>query len=91
MKTTTFRHENVLSDGTFSNKSGAVVTTASVTMSYNNESGGCGLSGCNCSPGHWLSIVKARTDDGIVEGFTIHFDNKNEMDEHIALIQMERQ
>jgi hypothetical protein len=90
MKTTTYRHENVLPDGTFSDKRGAVHTTPVTTMSYDSPRGGCGLPHCGCSPGHWISINKGRTDDGVVEGYNIKFDNKDEMDQYLLDNGMER-
>ena len=72
-----FRHENVLPDGTFSNQSGSVETKGKIIMSQ--ENGGCSLSHCSCSEGHWISICAPRTPDGVVEGIKVIFDNKAEM------------
>lgn len=79
MKVETFKHENVLPDGTFSDKSGAVRVKGGIRMSQNN--GGCGLDACRCSDGHWITIAKPRTKDGIVEGLCVRFDNQLEMEE----------
>lgn len=82
MKIERIRHENVLPDGTFSNERGAVVTTGSVRMSQ--ENGGCEIETCHCSDGHWLSIIQPRTDDGVVEGIKMIFNDKAEMDAFLA-------
>lgn len=79
MRIETHKYEGVNPNGTFSNGlGGAVVTEGRLTQSARN--GGCGLDGCNCSPGHYISITKPRTEDGIVEGITVVFDNQEEMD-----------
>ena len=83
MKKNTYRHENVLPDGTFSDRGGAVHTEPTTSMSYDSPRGGCGSPHCSCSPGHWISICNGRTDDGVVEGCTFHFDNKDEMDQYL--------
>ena len=77
MKIKTFRHENVLPNGTFADRDGAVEVSGKIVMSQN--SGGCGLDTCNCSEGHWITIVKPRTSDGIVEGVSVKFDDMKEM------------
>lgn len=77
MKIESFKHENVLPNGTFSDKSGAVETNGKILMSP--PDGGCTIEGCGCSKGHWLTIVKPRTEDGVVEGMTVFFDNFAEM------------
>ena len=81
MHTKTFKHENVLPDGTFKDQPGAVVTNGKTNMSAPN--GGCGLPGCNCSPGHYIAVIKPRTENGIVEDITIHFRDKEEMNTFI--------
>lgn len=78
MKVEAFKHEGVKPDGTFENKAGAVYTKGRIIMS--RENGGCDLHGCTCSEGHWITIVEPRTEDGIVEGVKVMFDNKSEMD-----------
>ena len=70
-----FRHANVLADGRIIG-GGSVETKGSIRMS--SENGGCGLSGCHCSDGHWIMIASPRTDDGVVEGMTVKFDNYDE-------------
>lgn len=77
MKIKTFKHENVLPNGTFANQNGAVEVKGVITMSKKN--GGCGLKSCHCSDGHWITIVKPRTDDGVVEGIRVEFDDMTEM------------
>ncbi len=81
MKIETFKHENVLPDGTFSDKLGAVETKGRIVMSATN--GGCGSKGCHCSDGHWISIVKPRTEQGTIEGMKVKFDSKAEMNKFL--------
>lgn len=69
-------HTNVNRDGTFSNKTGAVVTTGSVRMSKGE---GCGLYGCHCSDGYWITICMP-LKRGKIEGINITFSSKEEMD-----------
>ncbi|TXH42371.1 MAG: hypothetical protein E6Q97_35875 [Desulfurellales bacterium] len=45
------------------------------------ENGGCEIDGCHCSDGHWLTIAKPRTEEGIVEGLKVQFENKSEMEQ----------
>jgi len=52
--------------------------------------GGCGAEGCPCSPGHWISRVHLRTEDGVVFGYTAHFDSRQEL-EAADLDEIERQ
>lgn len=47
---------------------------------YSAPEGGCGSRGCNCSPGHWLSVIEPRTPDGVVAGYTAHFDSRAELE-----------
>ena len=76
MKIETFKHENVLPDGTFSDQPGAVVTGGAVRMSINT---GCGLPACNCSEGCWITICTPRDDNGTIFGIRAVFDNEVEM------------
>ncbi len=77
MKIENVKHENVLPNGTFSDKAGAVEVNGKIVMSQNG--GGCSLEGCSCSDGHWITIVKPLTEEGIVEGVRVVFDNQLEM------------
>ena len=81
MKTRTFRHENVLPNGTFSDKPGAVGTKGGIRMSV--KGGGCGMRHCGCSPGHWITVSQPRTNEGVVTGETVKFDNKKEMEQYL--------
>ena len=81
MRTEKIRHENVLPDGTFSDKRGAVETDGGTRMSQ--PEGGCGIDTCNCSEGHWLTVIQPRTEDGIVEGVKYIFDNQEELNEFV--------
>ena len=56
---------------------GAIKTGGSVMMGYGE---GCGLGDCHCSDGYWISIVKPRTKDGVVEGIRVVFNDVEEMD-----------
>ena len=76
MKITKFKHEGVLPDGTFKNKTGAVNTIGGAIMSAGE---GCGLEGCHCSDGYWITISMPLKDE-IVEGISIHFEYKEEFD-----------
>lgn len=51
--------------------------------------GGCGIPGCNCSAGHWISKIYPRTEDGIVAGFTAKFSTREEL-EGINLEELEQ-
>jgi hypothetical protein len=79
MKIESFKWEGVKPDGTFEFQAGAVETKGKIVMSQNT--GGCEIENCHCSDGHWLTIVKPRTEEGIVEGIKVEFENKSEMDE----------
>lgn len=57
---------------------GAVVVNGRISKSAPN--GGCGAPGCECSPGHWISVVLPRTPAGEVESVLISFDTKEEME-----------
>jgi len=78
MRIETFKHVNVLSDGTFIHKDGAVEVKGKIAMSQ--ENGGCDIPSCNCSDGYWVSIVAPRTISGTVEGIKVLFDSKEEFD-----------
>ena len=82
MNITRFRHTGVKPDGTFEQGLGAVKTKGSISRSH--ERGGCGMRGCKCSPGHWIAVALPRTDEGVVEGFTIRFKNKQEFNRFLT-------
>ena len=75
MKITKYRHTGVLPDGVVK-VGGAVHTEQMIRMSPKN--GGCGISTCHCSDGHWIS-VGLPINKGIIEGIVVHFDNQEEM------------
>ena len=75
MKLTKLIHKNVLPNGTFSDKSGAVITTGSVRM---GKGEGCSLDGCHCSDGYYITILMP-LKNGKVEGMKVEFENKKEM------------
>ena len=87
METTYFKHTDVNPDGTIGKKRlGAVHTDRRITMS--KENGGCGLDSCGGSEGHWICVIKGRTDNGVVEGKTIRFKNKREMNNFLSDINV---
>jgi hypothetical protein len=73
-------HENVDENGK-TELGGAVYTNGVIIMSQ--ENGGCSEPTCNCSNGYWITIMKPRTNDGIVSGIKVNFSNKEEYDEFI--------
>lgn len=77
MKAELYKHTNVPEDGVLTGGTSAVSTNGSVVMS--DPKGGCGIDRCNCQDGHWVEITFPRTEDGIVEGVTINFDNRVQM------------
>lgn len=80
MKVEKFIHTGVKPDGTFENEAGAVHVEGLVMMGTGE---GCGLSGCHCSDGYWITIGLPRTKEGVVEGIKVRFDNKREFDKFI--------
>ncbi len=87
MKIEAFKHEGVFPDGTFKNKVGAVNIKGGITFSELN--GGCGSEGCHCSDGHWLVITKPRTLHGIVDGVTVAFEDRAEMEKFIHDVDLD--
>lgn len=85
MKIEKVKYSGVSADGKVAS-GGAVETAGKICMSA--EKGGCGAPGCNCSPGHWISVFLPRTRGGIVEGIEVSFDSKDEMDEFMKFRQM---
>jgi hypothetical protein len=77
MKITHFTHTGVLPDGRVPT-GGAVEVNGRVLQS--EATGGCGSKGCRCSPGHWISVVHPRTEDGVVFGYTARFDSRTELE-----------
>lgn len=72
-----FRHTGVNPDGTFKRKRGAVKVHGCIYMSH--EDGGCPVQGCSCAGGHWISIIRPRTPEGVVNGFIYKFDSNEEL------------
>lgn len=80
-----FKQVNVAPNGTFTDgRLGAIKTAGGVTMS--DISGGCGMGNCNCSPGHWICITQP-LKNGIVEGVTIYFNNRRELEIYTQTIE----
>jgi hypothetical protein len=75
--------DNVESNGKVKD-GGAVVTKGTIRMSTGE---GCGLKGCHCSDGYWLSVVLpwefVKCDDkgsfGKVKSIKVIFDDRDEM------------
>ena len=80
MKIETHFTKGVAPDGTVES-GGAVNVNGGIRMSHID--GGCGSKGCHCSDGHWISIIKPRTDEGIVEAVKMTFDDRAEMDHYL--------
>ena len=78
MKIEEIRHENVAPDGAMP-KGGFVSVDGRIVMS--DWGGGCGWTGCNCSPGFWITILSPRSSSGVVRGLKARFDNQEEMKE----------
>lgn len=76
MKVTPFVTRNVAADGKVKS-GGSVHIDGAVILSH--EEGGCGLKGCMCSPGYWLTITAPRSKGGEVRGLKVIFDSKAEM------------
>lgn len=72
-----FAHYGVAANGEVAS-GGAVCVDGDFRQSPPN--GGCGLPGCNCSEGQWISKIYPRTADGVVAGFVAHFDNRKEFE-----------
>jgi len=87
MKISHFTHTGVSPDGLVPS-GGSVEVNGRVIQSDIN--GGCGSEGCPCSPGHWISVVRPRTEDGIVFGYTARFDSRQEL-EAADLDEVERE
>jgi hypothetical protein len=79
MKFEKFKHTGVKKDGTFEDEPGAVVTNGAIRMSMGE---GCGLKGCHCSDGFWITMVMP-LDAGIVEGVKVTFDSRREMNKFL--------
>lgn len=47
-------------------------------VSISAPNGGCDLEGCNCSPGHWISIIEPLKGNTL-EGVTYHFESRFEL------------
>lgn len=74
---TTFKHTGVLKDGTFKDEPGAVNINAGNSISA--PKGGCGMDGCNCSPGHWLVIGNGLSAKGVISGKTLYFVSRKDL------------
>lgn len=77
MKISYFVHSNVAADGRLPG-GGSVVTKGALVESA--PDGGCGLDGCNCSPGHWIAYALPITPGGVVFGFRAIFESRAELE-----------
>ncbi len=78
-------YHGVLPNGTFANGSpGAITTTGSFRMSAKQ---GCGMQGCHCSPGYWLSVVLPRTATGDVNGYHVKFRDRKTMRKFVSELE----
>jgi hypothetical protein len=82
MKISKIKHTGVNPDGTFKDQLGAVHTTEKLIV---GKGKGCGLKGCHCSDGYWITIMTNRTENGVVEGLQVKFDNKEEYQKYLKL------
>jgi len=83
MKVKIFENKNVNEDGTCLG-GGAVHTKGAVVES--NEEGGCDLEHCDCSEGHWFSVVMPLDINKKVRGVTILFDSVQEKEMFMDVI-----
>jgi hypothetical protein len=78
MKVRAFTHRNVAPCGHIqTKKGGAVHANGAIIMSQDN--GGCDIKSCNCSPGHWITILMPRTSKGLVRGMSVSFKDRLEL------------
>ena len=81
-KVVSLSYKNVNQNGTFSDGTGgAIATEGRIVSSKPND--GCGLGSCDCSDGHWINVMQARTEQGTVEGFTIFFYYESDMKDFV--------
>jgi len=77
MKIESIDYEGVRKDGLFEKEAGSVCTKGLIRMGAGQ---GCGLKGCRCSPGYWITIMLPRTPKGGVHGVRVVFKDKREFD-----------
>jgi len=77
MKIESIDYEGVRKDGLFKHEEGSVCTKGLVRMGRGD---GCGLKGCRCSPGYWITIMLPRTQKGEVHGIRVVFKDKREFE-----------
>jgi hypothetical protein len=82
IKIITYEHTHVKIDGTFENQPGSIHTEGHISISH--PKGGCGLGGCNCSPGHWISAALP-LDNGIVRGMRLQFKSRKQLLEYLGV------
>ncbi|MGG7607820.1 hypothetical protein [Massilia sp. BKSP1R2A-1] len=87
MKITHFLHTGVLPDGRVPT-GGSVEVNGLIVESA--PEGGCGSEGCSRSPGHWISKIHPRSEDGTVFGYMVLFNNREELEmADLDLIEIE--
>ena len=76
MKVRTTEYTHVEPDGHLA-EGGSIEVKPLIRMSRGE---GCGLKGCDCSDGYWISVSAGRTSDGVVKSMMVEFKNKAEFD-----------
>lgn len=71
------QYDNVPEDGVLDE--GAFIPVGGVT-SISPPDGGCGVDGCPCVRGHYLMTLFPRDDDGIVRGYIIEANDREELE-----------
>jgi len=75
----------VREDGTIEGRPGSVTVEGGIRMAY--REGGCGLIGCNCSPGFWISRSTPRNEKGEIETTIRRFNSKNDFEDAKKLLE----
>jgi hypothetical protein len=81
---TVYVHTHVKPDEIFENIFGAIRTEGCISVSAPN--GGCGSTGCGCSPGHWISATLPRTSKGVVKGMKLKFGSRKELKQYLGIM-----
>lgn len=75
MEIKTFKYENVSSEGLLPNDGGQIGVDGNIMHSINH--------GCDENGKHYITISSHRTEDGVVEGIKVVFDDAEEMLRHL--------
>ena len=76
MKFEEFIHKGVAPNGSIK-RGGAVRTKGAIIIGLGK---GCGLSGCHCSDGFYISLVMPRNKKGEVRGIKVKFEDVKEIE-----------